>query len=93
MISVIITTVSCDSVFIGNDDNKPNERLPIASFILLIYFLCFNVAGSSAYEVLLDSEKRNIYDRYGEEGLKQHTASGGRGAGMNIQDIFSQLVS
>lgn len=43
-----------------------------------------------AYEVLSDGEKRNIYDRYGEEGLKQHAASGGgRGGGMNVQDIFS----
>ncbi|XP_022991742.1 dnaJ protein ERDJ3B-like [Cucurbita maxima] len=48
---------------------------------------------SNAYEVLADGEKRNIYDRYGEEGLKQHAASGGRGGGMgmNIQDIFSQF--
>ena len=44
----------------------------------------------SAYEVLSDSEKRGIYDRYGEEGLKQHAASGGRGGmGVNIQDFFS----
>lgn len=44
--------------------------------------------------MLTDSEKRNIYDRYGEEGLKQHAASGGgRGGGMggmNINDIFSK---
>lgn len=40
--------------------------------------------------MLSDSEKRNIYDRYGEEGLKQHAAGGGRGGGMNINDIFSQ---
>ncbi|KAK4737992.1 hypothetical protein R3W88_001689 [Solanum pinnatisectum] len=46
---------------------------------------------SNAYEVISDSEKRNIYDRYGEEGLKQHAASGGRGGGMNMQDIFSQF--
>ncbi|KAH8489092.1 hypothetical protein H0E87_024654 [Populus deltoides] len=48
---------------------------------------------NNAYEVLSDSEKRNIYDRYGEEGLKQHMASGGRGGGggMNFQDIFSQF--
>ncbi|KAG9157210.1 hypothetical protein Leryth_004880 [Lithospermum erythrorhizon] len=47
---------------------------------------------NNAYEVLSDSEKRNIYDRYGEEGLKQHAASGrGGGGGMNMQDIFSQF--
>ncbi|KAI9098923.1 hypothetical protein K1719_024690 [Acacia pycnantha] len=47
---------------------------------------------NNAYEVLSDSEKRSIYDRYGEEGLKQHAASGGRGGGgmgMHFQDIFS----
>ncbi|GFS33499.1 DNAJ heat shock family protein [Actinidia rufa] len=43
---------------------------------------------SNAYEVLSDSEKRSIYDRYGEEGLKQHAGSGGSGGGMNVQDIF-----
>lgn len=45
---------------------------------------------NNAYEVLSDSEKRGIYDRYGEEGLRQHAANGGGGGGgMNIQDIFS----
>ncbi|MQM09971.1 hypothetical protein Taro_042858 [Colocasia esculenta] len=44
---------------------------------------------NNAYEVLSDREKRNIYDRYGEEGLKQ-SAAGGRGGGMNMQDIFSR---
>ncbi|KVI04008.1 Chaperone DnaJ, C-terminal [Cynara cardunculus var. scolymus] len=43
---------------------------------------------NNAYEVLSDSEKRSIYDRYGEEGLKQHAAGGGGGGGMDIQDIF-----
>ncbi|KAJ0976387.1 hypothetical protein J5N97_018352 [Dioscorea zingiberensis] len=47
---------------------------------------------NNAYEVLTDKEKRSIYDRYGEEGLKQHAASGGgRGGGMNIQDIFNNF--
>lgn len=48
---------------------------------------------NNAYEVLSDGEKRGIYDRYGEEGLKQHAASGGRGGGMgmNIQDIFESM--
>ncbi|XP_047310958.1 dnaJ protein ERDJ3B [Impatiens glandulifera] len=47
---------------------------------------------NNAYEVLSDSEKRGIYDRYGEEGLKQQAANGGRGGGgMNMQDIFSSF--
>ncbi|KAM5576051.1 dnaJ protein ERDJ3B [Rosa sericea] len=49
---------------------------------------------NNAYEVLSDSEKRGIYDRYGEDGLKQHAASGGRGGGgmgMNINDIFADF--
>ena len=46
----------------------------------------------AAYEVLTDAEKRKIYDRYGEEGLKQFQGQGGRGGGggMNMQDIFSR---
>ncbi|CAN1188011.1 DnaJ protein ERDJ3B [Linum perenne] len=46
---------------------------------------------SNAYEVLSDAEKRKIYDAYGEEGIRQHTASGGGGGGMNIQNIFEQF--
>eukprot|EP01018_Ginkgo_biloba_P028386 Gb_19336 [translate_table: standard] len=51
--------------------------------------------ADSAYEVLTDREKREIYDRYGEEGLKQSAAGngGGRGGGMNFQDIFSRLLN
>ncbi|EFN52402.1 hypothetical protein CHLNCDRAFT_138873 [Chlorella variabilis] len=45
---------------------------------------------SHAYEVLTDAEKRKVYDRYGEEGLKQ-MGNGGGGGGGSAQDIFSQF--
>ncbi|KAI8364215.1 hypothetical protein BD560DRAFT_355151 [Blakeslea trispora] len=42
---------------------------------------------SHAYEILSDSEKRQLYDQYGEEGL-----NGGPGmGGMDAEDLFSQL--
>jgi len=49
-------------------------------------------ACPAAYEVLSEPEKRRIYDRYGEEGLKEHEGRGGRGGGGGAQDIFSQCV-
>lgn len=43
---------------------------------------------SHAYDVLSDSQKRDIYDQFGEEGL---SGGGGGGAGMDANDIFSQF--
>ena len=48
-----------------------------------------SVHAAAAYEVLSSEEKRRIYDRYGEDGLKQHDAQGGGGGG-GAADIFSQ---
>lgn len=43
---------------------------------------------ANAYEALSDDKKRSIYDRYGEEGLKQENQGGGHG--FNPFDIFNQ---
>ena len=40
----------------------------------------------NVYEVLSDKEKRDIYDKYGEEGLKE-----GGGGGGDPFDIFGQM--
>jgi len=43
---------------------------------------------SHAYEILSDPQKRQVYDRYGEEGLN---GDGGMGHGVSPEDLFSQL--
>ncbi|GFZ44621.1 hypothetical protein JCM24511_02345 [Saitozyma sp. JCM 24511] len=45
---------------------------------------------SRAYEILSEEETRRIYDRHGEEGLKQHEAQK-QGGGHNPHDIFSRF--
>jgi molecular chaperone DnaJ len=46
--------------------------------------------AAEAYEVLSDSDKRAQYDRFGHAGVGGG-ARGGGGAGMNMDDIFSQF--
>ncbi|RWA11377.1 hypothetical protein EKO27_g3698 [Xylaria grammica] len=41
---------------------------------------------SHAYEILSDSQKRALYDQYGEAGLE-----GGAGGGMAAEDLFAQF--
>ncbi|KAJ3019859.1 Type I HSP40 co-chaperone [Thoreauomyces humboldtii] len=43
---------------------------------------------SHAYEILSDAQKREVYDRYGEEGLSN---DGGGAGGMSPEDLFSHL--
>lgn len=41
---------------------------------------------NEAYEVLSNPEKRDVYDKYGLDGLKE-----GGGAGGNPMDVFSSF--
>jgi DnaJ family protein A protein 2 len=45
---------------------------------------------SEAYSVLSDDQKRNIYDQYGEEGVK-NASQGNPFGNMSAEDFFSQI--
>ncbi|CAO3621411.1 unnamed protein product [Cunninghamella blakesleeana] len=64
-------------------DKNPNNKEAEAKFMEL----------SDAYAVLIDDEKQSIYNRYGEEGIKQHNAGNGGGGSpfQNPFDIFSHF--
>jgi molecular chaperone DnaJ len=43
---------------------------------------------TEAYEVLRDTEKRSVYDRYGEQGLRGGGGGGGGGQGFDFNDAI-----
>jgi molecular chaperone DnaJ len=48
--------------------------------------------AAEAYEILSDADKKAQYDRYGHAGVSSNGRGGhGGGAGMNMEDIFSQF--
>jgi len=48
-------------------------------------------AINEAYQVLIDDEKRALYDRYGKAGLQGHTQRGGFGGFDDLGSIFEEM--
>lgn len=59
----------------------------IFSYVLYTLFQFKELA--QAYEVLSDTEKRDLYDQYGEDALKE--GMGGGGSSHSPFDIFEQF--
>ncbi|XP_024911719.1 dnaJ homolog subfamily A member 2b [Cynoglossus semilaevis] len=58
----------------------------ILSFLFFFFFFFQFKVLSFAYEVLTNPEKKELYDRYGEQGLRE-----GGGGGPGMDDIFSHI--
>uniref|UniRef100_A0A6N2L8Z2 J domain-containing protein n=1 Tax=Salix viminalis TaxID=40686 RepID=A0A6N2L8Z2_SALVM len=72
----------------GGDPEKSVYQLLVLSLrILKVKFKEL----SQAYEVLSDPDKREIYDQYGEDALKEGMGPGGGGGGHNPFDIFESF--
>ncbi len=63
----------------NHPDRNPNDKAAETRF----------KEAAVAYEVLSDQQKRDIYDRYGEAGLKGAAGGGGQQGFSNVNDIFS----
>ncbi|GBF94698.1 dnaJ [Raphidocelis subcapitata] len=46
---------------------------------------------NEAHDVLKDPKKREIYDRYGEDAIKEGMGGGGGGGGGSMADLFGEL--
>lgn len=60
-------------------DHNPNDKAAEDNF----------KECSNAYQVLSDPEQREIYDKFGFDGLKRQGGGGGGAGFSNVEDIFS----
>lgn len=58
----------------------------VCIYLFVVVFLKQFKEISFAYEVLTNPEKKELYDRYGEQGLRE-----GGGGGPGMDDIFSHI--
>lgn len=80
--------------------HQKQNQLPLFAVIFcIVCILCVRLSHCSffaslfqfkeisfAYEVLTNPEKKELYDRYGEQGLRE-----GGGGGPGMDDIFSHI--